>query len=1002
MAGEDVLWSLDADGSNTIATLDEIDASLSALSDSIAAAAASAGDLTAIDDAMAELSAMTQQGAADAAALDSALATVGDAAMAATDSVGTLAASLDTVAGSSAAATAGTDTEASATDALMAAIAALTGQVGTLAASIDGLAASEEGAAAGAESAGAAMEGLQAAMGPLMMIGTVAALVGGKIVGMGLDGQKGEALLRGMAGASQSDIQALQSDAVNLGLGMDQASQGFYQVASAGYAGKDAISVFDAATKLAEGGQASEADTLSALTAIMHDYNASAGQATHYTDLMDMAVVRGKQSMSDFATAIGPLASAGENVGLSFEQVAAAEATMTQINPHVEQDAQQLAALFKSLSPTMGGVVKAASDLGLSFDKQKYSSLDLMGKLQYLADLAGGTNTAAFVKLTGGVQGSTAAIDLMKNKGSAFKDNLVAMGQATGATEKSFAQWENTIPAHLNKVGAALSVFATKLMDALGPKLIPIIDKVSVAFGNFANYMITHGDALNAALAALAAVIGGILVAAVVTFVATAWPVILAIAAIAAVVGVVVYAFQHWGQIMGIVNAALKIPAIHDIMLILQQIGAFLVTTFTPVWQQLVTTFNTQLLPAWKELQAAVVPMMPLFQGLGIVIGFVVALIVGELIGMIRGLIQGFAVLLQGMIQTIGGIVQMFAGLMTFFSGFFAFLHDLFSGNWSKLLADMQTMFNGMVNVGRGFGNVMEGLFKATFGAIIAFVAGFVTGIVQWFQTLYNDLVGHSIIPNMINGIIQWFALLPGRVFALLIALVTGALQWFANLEIQAILLAMALVNGVVQWFATLPGRAVSAVSALAGSLASFFGGLASQALSWGSHIVGNLISGIQSMAGSLAATIGNIAGQISSVLGHSTPSVGPLADDDQWMSHMIDNFVADIHANQGKLKAATLGMTMQMAQGIAPPSTGITGGGTLAPLGSSAALPLLAGILQALQQQQQKPGAPAQPAAVTMYNTNSLYGIQNIQDMANSLNNIAGYAFESGQRGIF
>ena len=26
----------------------------------------------------------------------------------------------------------------------------------------------------------------------------------------------------------------------------------------------------------------------------------------------------------------------------------------------------------------------------------------------------------------------------------------------------------------------------------------------------------------------------------------------------------------------------------------------------------------------------------------------------------------------------------------------------------------------------------------------------------------------------------------------------------------------------------------------------------------------------------------------------------------------MIDNFVADIHANQGKLKAATLGMTMQ------------------------------------------------------------------------------------------
>ncbi|MFL5587666.1 MAG: phage tail tape measure protein [Ktedonobacteraceae bacterium] len=244
--------------------------------------------------------------------------------------------------------------------------------------------------------------------------------------------------------------------------------------------------------KLAEGGQANAQDVTAGLTAIMHDYNAGADQATHYTDLMSEAILRGKQSAQDFTSNIGPLAAAGQNVGLSFEQVAAAEATMTQISPKVALDTQQLRQLFQFLSPTMGGVAKAAKGLKLNFDEAHYSSLDLLGKLQYLSEIAGGTSTAAFVKLTGGIRGSTAAIDLLKGGGKTFQDNLNAMGHAAGATAHAFDTWENTIPAHLDKIGAALSVFATKTMDALGPKLIPIIDKITSAIGVMSDLIINH------------------------------------------------------------------------------------------------------------------------------------------------------------------------------------------------------------------------------------------------------------------------------------------------------------------------------------------------------------------------------------------------------------------------------------------------------------------------------------------------------------------------------
>ncbi|MFL5587665.1 MAG: hypothetical protein ACJ8DI_08420 [Ktedonobacteraceae bacterium] len=93
----------------------------------------------------------------------------------------------------------------------------------------------DEAAAAKSSAMGDAMS---AAMGPLMMIGTAAALVGGKLVSMGMDGQKGEALLSGMAGASQADIVALQGEALKLGLTMDKASAGFYEVESAGIQAK--------------------------------------------------------------------------------------------------------------------------------------------------------------------------------------------------------------------------------------------------------------------------------------------------------------------------------------------------------------------------------------------------------------------------------------------------------------------------------------------------------------------------------------------------------------------------------------------------------------------------------------------------------------------------------------------------------------------------------------------------------------------------------------------
>jgi len=731
-------------------------------------------------------------------------------------------------------------------------IQALAVETDQLGEAMESAAAGEADAVAGADDASGAFEGLQSAMGPLMMIGTLAALAGGKLVQMGMQGQQGEALLKGAAGASQADVNALQQAAMQLGLTMDQASQGFYEVESAGYSGSQAITVFDDATKLALGDQANEQDVLSGLTAIMHDYGDSASDAGNITDIMAQAVNRGKQSMSDFATSIGPLASVGETVGVSFQQVAAAEATLTQINPHVKQDAVDLQTLFKSLSPSMGNTAETARKLGLNFNEAHFASLDLLSKLQYLAQIAGGDNTQAFVKLTGGAQGSTAAIDLLSGKASAFTANLKAMSNATGATQNAFNQYDATVPGALSHVGSSLSIMGTKLMDAIGPKVTPIIDKFAGDIGKASDFILSHSHELIPVLAGLAAVIGGALVIAIGSFLVAAGPVLLVLLGIGAAVAGVVEIFQHWGQITSAVAASPLGGVLHQIWSILQGVGSFLTSIFMPVWKELQQLWTGQLLPLFKQLWAAIQPLAPVFELLAKIVGGIVVVALGLLVGLFAGLAKGFAGFLSGLVTVIGGVVQVFTGVVQVISGIIQFLYDLFTGNFNKLGADLGTIWQGIINMFSGAWKTIQGIFQEAWGFISGLLSGFVQGVIGFFTTLWDKLTGHSIVPDMINDIIRVFKNLPGEI---------------ANI-------GQDMINGL-------------------------------------SNTIKNGISTLVNDAKNLGSSIGNT---IKSFLHFSKPDVGPLTDVDQWMPDFGDLLVNGMNSQLGRIKNASLNVASTLA----------------------------------------------------------------------------------------
>lgn len=425
--------------------------------------------------------------------------------------------------------------------------------------------------------------------------------------------------------------------------------------------------------------------------------------------------------------------------------------------------------------------------------------------------------------------------------------------QAAGKTFSGALQiLQNNLEDVKIKIGTALLPILAQLLGWISSQALPALERFSDWFSANA------APAIQRFASILAQDLGPILQR-VASYLASP-----AFASFASSVGTgLVNAFQAIASGARQIEAAMQSPVVQDLLKAFQQMGSYLLATFEPVLKQLQITWQTQLLPAFQKL-------LPALQPIAVLVGGVLVVAFGLLIGVITGVIRAFAALLTGAIQIAGGVVQMFTGMIQIVSGILTLLYDLITGQWSKIGSDLGTIWDGILNLAKGFGNAFMGFFGGLFLAIRGLVGGFIDGVIAYFTDLFDALVGHSIIPDMVNAIISWFQ--------------------------------------------QLPGRALGAVSSLGSSLGGFFSNLAGQALTWGSDICSNIASGISSSIGNVTSAASNVASAIASILHHSKPEIGPLAHDDEWMPHFMESLANGMTQNIGKVKSASLNVAATIA----------------------------------------------------------------------------------------
>jgi TP901 family phage tail tape measure protein len=240
--------------------------------------------------------------------------------------------------------------------------------------------------------------------------------------------------------------------------------------------------------------------------------------------------------------------------------------------------------------------------------------------------------------------------------------------------------------------------------------------------------------------------------------------------------------------------------------------AAFTNTILPPLkdaWGSLGDTIENNVAPIWGTLKETIQSLMPILEfiatgigtfienvgyGLAIIGTFITALITGIIDGFARAVnltVSGVGWLIDGVLRIVGGIADVLVGLWDVIAG-------IFTGNLDRIKEGFSKIGNGILDIITGLFEGIAGIIVGGIGSILAFIYGFVEGVIGFFVRLYDELVGHSIIPDMINGIIDWFLELITAVPRLIITMVTEVLALIVTFVTDMLAKAVLLKNLVV------------------------------------------------------------------------------------------------------------------------------------------------------------------------------------------------------------
>lgn len=347
-----------------------------------------------------------------------------------------------------------------------------------------------------------------------------------------------------------------------LGIAQDTLASGLYDTLSAGVPKDNAIEFLRTSSKLAVAGVTDTATAVDGLTTVINAYGLDSKQAGMVSDQMFTAMKMGKQTVEQISGSLFQVAGTARNSGVSFDQVAAAMATMTSKGTPASVATTQLRQALVEMQKPGDNLQKTFESLGVKgWDQLIKRKGSMQAAFQAIRKEAE-ANGLKMTDLFGSVEATNAVLSLTGPNAKDAAKALAGMKGAAGATAKGFAEMDKarsidrmkialdnmaisvggTLAPYVSKAAGFVSNLAEKF-DKLSPgvqKFIVVAGMIAAVVGPVLIFVGMLISAIGAIIPVIGAVVGVISV-----------PFLLIAAGVAIAVAAGILLYKNWDKVKG-------------------------------------------------------------------------------------------------------------------------------------------------------------------------------------------------------------------------------------------------------------------------------------------------------------------------------------------------------------------------------------------------------------------------------------------------------------------
>jgi TP901 family phage tail tape measure protein len=229
-----------------------------------------------------------------------------------------------------------------------------------------------------------------------------------------------------------------------------------------------ATSALTAANKLSIAGNTDVKTSLSAVIGTLNAYNASYDKSADVSDAFFKAMTLGKTTVGELAQAFPRVTGQAAGLGISYDTLLAATATLTSRNVKADEAISGLKEALANLAKPSSEAAGEAARLGIKFSAAEVRA---KGLPKVLSDIMHNSKFTAdtFTKLFGSIEGVNAIQQLTSGNMQTFNDNLAQMKDRSGATDTGFKKMATTLAFSQDKFAAMIEVSKIFVGDILAP-----------------------------------------------------------------------------------------------------------------------------------------------------------------------------------------------------------------------------------------------------------------------------------------------------------------------------------------------------------------------------------------------------------------------------------------------------------------------------------------------------------------------------------------------------